>query len=62
MDNQQPSSIAFPVASFSALSQQQAAQKTVAQLLDDKNALDDWTNNIERIRQRESDSAVKRTS
>jgi hypothetical protein len=62
MDNQQPSSSASPAANFSAQSKKQATQKTVAQLLDDKNAMDDWTNNIEKIRQKETGGATRHTS
>lgn len=53
MDNQQPSSLTSRSINFSTQSKQQAAQKTVAQLLDDKDALDDWFTNIERIRRME---------
>lgn len=54
MDNQLPSSLSSRTFNFSTQSRQQAAPKTVAQLLDDKDALDDWIANIEKIRQMES--------
>lgn len=59
MDNQQASSIAAGATNFSVQTRQQGAQTTVAQLLDDKNAMEDWTNNIEKIRQKESEGVAK---
>lgn len=44
---------------FSTQSKQQEAQKTVACLLDDKDALNDWVKNIEKIRKLESDGVAK---
>jgi hypothetical protein len=58
MDNQRPSGIASRPTVFSAQSKRQAAQKSVAHLLDDKKALAEWTNNIEKIRQKESKDVV----
>lgn len=60
MDNQQPSGIASPTTFFSAHSKQEAANKTVAHLLGDEKALAEWTNNIEKIRQKESQGVAKR--
>ena len=51
MNNQEPSSHNTLTFSFSTLPQ---ALKTVAQLLDNKDALDQWFANIEKIRQMES--------
>lgn len=62
MDNQQTSSTPSRSTAFSAQSKQKVAEKTVARLLDDKAAMDDWKNNIEKIRQKESDGATKHTS
>lgn len=62
MDNQQTSSIASRSTVFSAQSKQEVAEKTVARLLDDQAAMEDWKNNIEKIRQKESDGATKHTS
>lgn len=62
MDNQQTSSISSRSSIFSAKSKQEAAEKTVAHLLDDKDAMNDWTNNIEKIRQNESAGATKHTT
>lgn len=62
MDNQQTSSIPSRSTVFSAQSKQEVAEKTVARLLDDKAAMEDWTNNIEKIRQKESDGTTKQTS
>ncbi|WP_295008803.1 hypothetical protein [uncultured Dechloromonas sp.] len=62
MDNQQTSNIPSRSTVFSAQSKHEVAEKTVARLLDDKAAMDDWTNNIEKIRQKESDGATKHTS
>jgi hypothetical protein len=53
MDNQQLSSIADNTTSFPASSKQQAP-KTVARLLVDKAAMEEWTSNIEKIRHKES--------
>ena len=62
MDNQQTSSIPFRSSILSTKSKQDVAERTVANLLDDKAAMDDWKNNIEKIRQKESDGATKHTS
>ena len=62
MDNQQTSSIPSRSTVYSAKSKQAVAEKTVAHLLDDQAAMDDWTNNIEKIRQKESVAAAKQTS
>lgn len=62
MDNQLTSGIPSRSTVFSAKSKQGVAEKTVAHLLDDKAAMDDWKNNIEKIRQKESDRATKQTS
>jgi len=62
MDNQLPSSLTSRTINFSTQSKQQAAQKTVAQLLNDKNALADWVANIEKIRQKEFAGVAKHTS
>lgn len=47
---------------FSAQSKQDVAQKTVAHLLDDANAMAEWNSNIEKIRQKESDARAKHSS
>ncbi|MFZ2973157.1 MAG: hypothetical protein WA049_11000 [Ferribacterium limneticum] len=62
MDNLQTSSIPSRSTVISAQSQQEVAEKTVAHLLDDKAAMEDWTNNIEKIRQKESVGATKQSS
>lgn len=62
MDNQQTSSNPSRSTNFSAKSKQEVADKTVAHLLDDKDAMNDWTNNIEKIRQNESAGATKHTT
>lgn len=62
MDNQETSNIPSRSTVFSANSKQGVAEKTVARLLDDQAAMDDWTNNIEKIRQKESDCTTKQTS
>lgn len=62
MDNQQTSNNPFRSTIFSAKSKQEVAEKTVARLLDDQAAMDDWTNNIEKIRQKDSAGATKQTS
>lgn len=62
MDNQRTSNTPSRSTIFSAKSEQEVAKKTVAHLLDDKAAMDDWKNNIEKIRQKESDGVTKQTS
>lgn len=62
MDNQRTSNNPSRSTVFSAKSKQEVAEKTVAHLLDDKAAMDDWKNNIEKIRQKESDGVTKQTS
>lgn len=62
MDNQQTSNSPSHSTIFSAQSKQKVAEKTVARLLDDKAAMDDWKNNIEKIRQKESIGATKQTT
>lgn len=62
MDNQQTSSTPSNSTVFSTKSKHEVAEKTVAHLLDDKAAMDDWKNNIEKIRQKESDGTTKQAS
>ena len=62
MDNQLTSSNPSHSTILPAQSKQKVAEKTVARLLDDQAAMDDWTNNIEKIRQKESAGATKQTS
>ncbi|AXS80152.1 hypothetical protein [Dechloromonas sp. HYN0024] len=61
MDNQQPLVTASNATNFSMRSNQRAAKKTVAQLLDDKDAMNDWVSNIEKLRQMNPDGADKHT-
>jgi hypothetical protein len=46
MDNQESLSLTPRTFGFSTQTKLQAPQKTVAQLLDDKDALNDWISNI----------------
>lgn len=62
MDNQQPSGIASCPSIFSAQSKLEEAQKTIAHLLGDEKALAEWTNNIKKIRQKESQGVTMRAS
>ncbi|MFV5213371.1 hypothetical protein ACLIIZ_06550 [Azonexus caeni] len=62
MNNQQTSNNPSRSTIFSGQPKQEVAEKTVARLLDDQAAMDDWTKNIEKIRQKESDGATKHTS
>ncbi|UCV14051.1 hypothetical protein [Quatrionicoccus australiensis] len=52
MDNQQTSSTPSNSTVFSAKYKHEVAEKTVAHLLDDKAAMDDWKNNIEKSARR----------
>jgi len=61
MDNQQPLSAASNTTNFVMHSNQRAAKKTVAQLLDDQDAMNDWVSNIEKLRQMKPDGADKPT-
>lgn len=54
MNNHLPPRTSIPTFSFLVKSKQQDPIGTIAQLLDDKAAMVDWTNNIEKIRQKES--------
>lgn len=62
MDNQRTSNNPFRSTIFSAKSKQEVAEKIVARLLHDQKAMADWTNNIEKIRKKESDGATKYSS
>lgn len=53
MNNLQPSNSRLDKSGFSRGLAKHTDPKTVAQLLDDKAALDDWYHNIEKIRQKE---------
>ncbi|EMB9908937.1 hypothetical protein VAL12_006984 [Pseudomonas aeruginosa] len=59
MNNQQQSK---PSLGKSTFSQSLSKQKSVAQLLDDKAALEDWSNNIEKIRQKEVAAVAEQIS
>lgn len=59
MNNQQPSSAAYHEATFSDRPKQEVATKTIADLLDDANALADWSSSIEKIRQKDCEAEVK---
>lgn len=59
MDNQESSSFMSRTTNFSTQTKQKAAQKTVARLLDDKDALNDWVTNIAKIRLMESEGVAK---
>jgi len=58
----QTSNSPFSSTGFSGKSKQKLAEKTIADLLVDKTAMDDWTNNIEKIRQKESCDATRKTA
>lgn len=45
-----------------ALSQQKNAQKTIAQLIDDENALEQWSSNVEKIRRSDADNKTPSSS
>lgn len=62
MNHQEPSAMAPHGPEYSTQSKQQKAQKTVAHLLDDKDALSDWVKNIEKIRKLGSDGVAKHAS
>lgn len=57
MENQNTSSCAFDDADLATPLGRHPGTKTVAQLLDDKPAMDDWSKNLEIIRKQESDGS-----
>jgi hypothetical protein len=62
MNNPQPPSTAYCDAIFTARLKHKAAPKTIAGLLDDANAIAEWSNNLKKIRQKESETHAKNSS
>lgn len=62
MNKQQPSIPRLGKIDYSPGRAKQANQKSIAQLLNDQAALDDWSNNIEKIRQKEAAGSTQQTS
>lgn len=62
MENSNTARRVFSDAGLPTQTKRRTGQRTVAQLLHDKPALDDWSHNLERIRQKESDDSEKHNS
>lgn len=62
MDNKHLSDITVHAISFSTQSRQLEVQNTVAQLLNDKDAMSDWVANIGKIRQVEASRATQKNT
>jgi hypothetical protein len=59
MTNELPSSSESRAAIFTPQPKPDEAQKTVANLLNDTNAMAEWIGSIEKIRQKESEAQAK---